>query len=125
MDILTKFTIPGIVFLITLAFGVWLSNLSKPYNGILFNVHKLMALGAVIVTTMQIYKILKDMESQSLVIALVIFVALCVVALFATGAFMSLGKLNYEVILAIHRVSPVLAIITMSAIIYLLTGKNL
>jgi hypothetical protein len=26
-----------------------LSNLGKPYNGFLFNVHKLMALGAVII----------------------------------------------------------------------------
>ena len=125
MDAITKFITPGIIFLLTLVFGIWLSNSGKQYNGILFNIHKLIALGAVIAATMQIYKILNGMESQSLVIALVIFAALCVVALFATGAFMSLGKLNYEVILAIHRVSPVLAIITMSAIIYLLTGKNL
>lgn len=125
MEILTKFITPGIIFLLTLVFGIWLSNSGKPYNGILFNIRKLIALGAVIATTMQIYKILNGMESQSLVIVLVIFAALCVVALFVTGAFMSLGKLNYEVILAIHRISPVLAIITMSAIIYLLTGKNL
>ena len=125
VETLTKFIIPGIIFLLTLVFGIWLSNSSKPYNGILFNIHKLIALVAVIVTTMQIYMILKGMESQSLVITLVIFAALCVVALFATGAFMSLEKLNYAIILAIHRVSSVLAIITMSTIIYLLTGKNL
>ena len=125
METLTKFITPGIIFLLTLVFGVWLSNSGKPYNGILFNIHKLIALSAVIAATMQIYKILNGMESQSLVIALVIFAALCVVALFATGAFMSLEKLNYAVILAIHRGSSVLAIITMSAIIYLLTGKNL
>jgi hypothetical protein len=125
MDTITKFTTPGIIFLLTLVFGVWLSKSGKPYNGLLFNIHKLIALGAVIATTMQIYKMLKGMESQSLVIVLVIFAALCVVSLFTTGALMSLGKLNYEVILSIHRVSPVPAIITMSAIIYLLTGKNL
>ena len=123
VETLTKFIIPGIIFLLTLVFGIWLSNSSKPYNGILFNIHKLIALVAVIVTTMQIYMILKGMESQSLVITLVIFAALCVVALFATGAFMSLGKLNHEVILAIHRISPILASTSIAAIIYFLTGK--
>jgi ribose/xylose/arabinose/galactoside ABC-type transport system permease subunit len=62
VETLTKFIIPGIIFLLTLVFGIWLSNSSKPYNGILFNIHKLIALVAVIVTTMQIYMILKGME---------------------------------------------------------------
>jgi hypothetical protein len=57
MDTITQFTTPGIIFLLTLVFGIWLSNSGKPYNGILFNIHKLIALGAVIATTMQIYKI--------------------------------------------------------------------
>ena len=38
MDITSKFITPGIVFLLTLVFGFWLSNAGKPYNGILFNI---------------------------------------------------------------------------------------
>ena len=125
MDLLTKFTIPGIVFLSTLTFGVWLSKLCRPYNGILFNIHKLMALGAVIITTMRIYDIFKVVETPTLMIALIVLAALSVVSLFTTGAFMSIGKFNYEIILAIHRISPILATISMAAVIYLLTGKNI
>jgi hypothetical protein len=123
MDTITKFITPGIIFLLTLVFGIWLSNSGKPYNGILFNIHKLIALGAVIAATMQIYKIFKGVEVQSLVIALVIFTALCVVALFATGAMMIVGKLDYNVMLTIHRVVPFLTAVTMALITYLLTGK--
>jgi hypothetical protein len=125
MDTLMKFTIPGNVFLATLAFGVWLSNLGKPYNGFLFNVHKLMALGAVIITTMQVYKILTVVETSTLIIVFVVLAALCVVSFFATGAFMSLGKFKYEIILAIHRISPILTIISIAAVIYLLAGNKI
>ena len=55
MEIASKFIAPGIVFLLTLVFGFWLNNSGKPYNGILFNIHKLIALGAVVATAMQIY----------------------------------------------------------------------
>ena len=41
MDILSILFAPGIAFVLTLAFGFWLSNSGKPYNGILFNFHKM------------------------------------------------------------------------------------
>jgi hypothetical protein len=106
-------------------FGVWLSNLGKPYNGILFNIHKLMALGAVIITAMQISDIFKVAEIPTLINVLIVLAALSVISLFTTGAFMSIGKFNYEIILSIHRISPILATISAVAIIYLLVGKNI
>jgi hypothetical protein len=47
------------------------------------------------------------------------------VALFVTGALMSVGKATYEVLRAIHIVAPFLAVIAMVIMIYLFTGKNL
>ncbi len=123
MDTISKFTTPGIIFLLTLVFGVWLSLSGKPYNGFLFNVHKLIALGAVIATAIQIYKALQDAEIQALLIALIVFTGLCLVALFVTGALMSLGKPAYNVLRTIHNVAPFLAVITMAVTIYLLTGR--
>jgi hypothetical protein len=31
LDILSRFVIPGIAFILTLAFGLWLSRLGRPY----------------------------------------------------------------------------------------------
>jgi hypothetical protein len=125
MDTITKFATPGIVFLLTLVFGIWLSLLGKPYNGILFNIHKLVALGTVIVMVNQLSKMLKSADSLALVIALLVLAGLCVVALFASGALLSMDKLDYALMLTIHRVTPFLLVISMVLTIYLLTGRKL
>ena len=123
MDILSKFLTSGIGFILTLVFGFWLSKLGKPYNGILFNIHKLIALGTVIVTAMQVYKIFNTLESQTLIMVLVVFIAICVVTLFASGAFMSIGNMNYNVMKTIHNMAPILVVFTMGLMIYLFVGS--
>lgn len=125
MDTLSKFLTPGIVFLLTLIFGFWLSLAGKPYNGLLFNAHKLIALGAVILAGMQIYQIMKGLSPQGGLIALIFVAVVCMVALFASGAFLSIGKLNAQMLLSIHRIAMAVEIICMAAVIYLLSGKTL
>jgi hypothetical protein len=102
---LSQFTLPGILFALTLAFGFWLSHAGRPYKGILFNAHKLIALAGVVLTGMQFYKIL--LTPQWFEVALLVVLALCVVALFASGAFMSAGKLDYALTLTTHRIALV------------------
>ena len=123
MDTITKFIIPGIAFLLTLAFGLWVSYSGKPYNGILFNIHKLIALGAVIVTVIQLSKMLSSADSMALIIVLLVLAGVCVVALFATGALMSMGKLNYDVTLTVHKIAPVVMALAMALVVYLLGRK--
>ena len=123
MHILYQFAVPGGLFILTLVFGFWLSRLGKPYNGILFNVHKLIALGAVVVTAIQMVKLLRGMETQALVIVLLVGVALCVIALFASGALMSAGKLEYNLMLAIHRVAPFVLVVGLGLVMVLLKSS--
>ena len=124
MDMLPESITPGIAFLLTLAFGIWLSNSGKPYNGILFNIHKLVALGAAILTAGQLFEVLKDTGIQVVPILLIVIAVVCVVALFATGALMSMDKLSYRVTLTIHRLAPLVAAIAMAATVYLLAGTR-
>ncbi len=120
MDTLSKFTIPGILFLLTLVFGFWLSRVGKPYNGLLFNLHKLIALGAIVLAIIQFSKLLQTTASLAPLIALLVVAGVCVVALFASGALMSLGNLDYTLTLTIHRVAPVALTIALGWVIYLL-----
>jgi hypothetical protein len=120
METASRFITPAILFVLTLASGIWLSSAGKPLHPVIFTLHKLIALGAVVLTAIQIYYIFKSTPVQTLVIVLVILTGVCVVALFATGAFMSIGKNSYDLMLAIHRVALVLAPIAMAAAIYLL-----
>lgn len=123
MDAITQFAIPGVVFLLTLIFGFWLSSAGKPYNGVIFNIHKLIALGAVIATVIQLSQVLKPADSLALVIALLVVAAVCIVALFASGALMSMGKANYGLLLTVHRIAPALVAIAMVLVACMLGRK--
>jgi hypothetical protein len=116
-----RFLIPGILFLLTLVFGFWLSHGGRPYNGALFNVHKLVALGAVIVTAVQLARVLKGADSPGLIILLLVVAAICVVALFATGTLMSLGRMDYALMLWIHRIAPVVLVVAIGVAAYRMT----
>jgi hypothetical protein len=123
VHILYQFAVPGGLFILTLVFGFWLSRLGKPYNGILFNAHKLIALGAVVVTALQMVKLLRGMETQALTIVLLVGVALCVIALFVSGALMSAGKLEYNLMLAIHRVASFVLVVGLGLVMVLLKSS--
>lgn len=123
METLSKFTAPGTGLALTLAFGFWLSKLGKPYNGILFNVHKLIALGAVVFAVLQVSKMMGIADAPLLIIMLVL-AGLCVVALFASGALMSMGKLDYALTLTVHRIALVALLIAVVLASYLL-GRNI
>ncbi len=125
MDTLSKFFTPAIGFLVTVVFGFWLGKIGKPYNGILFNIHKLIALGTVILTFAQAYKSFKILEPHSLLIISLIGAVICVLVLFASGAFLSIGNVSYETAKLTHNIALVGMIIAMGSSIYLLIGSSL
>jgi len=122
MGIVSKFVIPIIGFLLTLFSGVWLSHFGRPLNTFIFTIHKLIALAAVIITAMQIYNILVDTGIQSTIITLIVIAGLCVLALFATGALMSIGLQVYNLLLNVHKAAFFMVAVSMVLIIYLLSG---
>ncbi len=112
--------LPGVLFLLTVAFGFWLSHLGKPYSGILFNLHKLIALGMVVLAVVQLAGLLKNAGSLAAIIALLTLAGMAVIALFASGALMSADKLSYTSMLTIHRIGPAAFFLAMAAVTYLL-----
>lgn len=120
MEILSRLLNPTLGFLVTVVFGFWLSRLGKPYNGLLFNVHKLIALATVILVGMAVYQALKVMDVSALIFLLLVIAALSVIALFASGALMSAGKGEYRVMKLAHNISPFILVIAMGTTVYLL-----
>jgi hypothetical protein len=120
MGLEAKFVIPGVLFILTLVFGFWLSRSGKPYDGLIFNIHKLIALAAVIVAAIQALNALKIGEAQPLLSVLLIVLGLCVVALFVTGALMSANKATHRATLTIHRIAPLLAVLAALGTLFLL-----
>jgi hypothetical protein len=124
MNTAAGFVTPGIVFLLTLASGLWLSRSGKPLKTGIFTVHKLIALAAVVVTALQTYNALTILDVEAIIIALIVVIGLCVVSLFATGALMSAEKPGYRSLLTIHRIAPLLAVVAGALVIYLLSGRS-
>jgi len=116
----SKFILPGIIFLLTLASGVWLSSAGKPYNNAIFTLHKLIALGAVVLAAIHIITGFKTAGTSPLTILLFVLAILAVIALFATGALMSLDKEPYKVWLRIHQIAPALMGFASAVVLYLL-----
>lgn len=73
---------------------------------------------------MQIYSLLKGTETQTVIIILMTVAALCVVTLVASGALMSIGNFNDQVILTVHRVALAVRVTSMIVIYYFLNGRT-
>jgi hypothetical protein len=117
----SKFVLPIVLFILTVAAGFWVSKTGKPYNTGIFTLHKLLALAAVVLAAIAISRILKVTPIQNLIVILIILAVVSVIALFATGALMSVQKTVGSIWLLIHRIAPfVLAGSTFGAI-WLLT----
>jgi hypothetical protein len=120
----SKFILPIIFFLLTIAAGFWVSKTGKPYNTALFTLHKLLALSAVVLAVIAIAGLLKTTPTQTLIIVLIGLAVLSAITLFATGALLSIQKSAGSTWLLIHRIAPfVLAGSTFCIIWMLITEK--
>jgi hypothetical protein len=122
MTVLLPFATPGILFVLTLASGLWLSRSGKPLNTVIFTIHKLIALGAVMTMALLLYRALQAGGAPASMIALLLLAGACVVALFATGALMSMDRPGYATLLRIHNFAPVAAVMAIAGALWLLAG---
>ena len=109
------------LFLCIFVFGFWLSRSGKPYNQVIFTIHKLIALGAVIYLAATVYKAHQIMPLNPAQIFVIVLTIVCVLALFVTGAVLSLDKAIPLIVLRLHHVAPYLALLSASASLYLLS----
>ena len=120
----SKVIVTGLLLLFTFLSGVWLSHSGRPYNTVIFTLHKLIALGAVIFTVVTVQQLRTGMDTRTLALGAVVVTGLLFLALFASGALLSIGKPDHIAILTIHRVAPLLAVIATAATMVLLVSSK-
>ena len=118
-----KIIIIGLLFLFTIVSGVWLSNSGKPLNTIIFTLHKLIALAAVIFTAIVIHNLLNIVGVENVILILIMVTGLFVLTLFLSGALLSLGKTVNDILLTIHKVIPILTVISIAVIMYIFVSR--
>ena len=109
-----------LLFLLTLLAGYWVSRGGRPINAIRFNVHKFLALGAVILAGVRLYPLLKAGGYPASLPLLTILLALLVVALFATGAIQSRPGPGKPKLKLSHAILSYAALLAAGGVVYLL-----
>ena len=116
----SKILLPAALMILTLAFGFWLAASGKPYKNSLFTPHKLLALAAVVLLVIKVVDMMKGSPAQPLIILLIVLACLSVLALFGTGALMSIQKTFSANWPLIHGLSVLVLLGSSSGLIYLL-----
>lgn len=117
-----SYLVSGLFFALIFIFGFWLSRSGKPYNGLLFNIHKLIALGALVYLTVTIYKVHQAQPLGSVQITASAVTAACFLVTILTGGLGSLEKAMPAILLKIHRVAPYMTLLSSAASLYLVFG---
>lgn len=110
----------GILFILKFLFGFWLNRTGKPYNAIVLAIHKLISLSmlVLIILTANNPRGGGGLNTAQIV-ALVATIVLFVLAI-ATGGLLSTDKSMPVIVSVIHKVTPLLSILSTATTLYLL-----
>ena len=104
--IISRILFSIVLFVLTLVSGFIVAITDNPYNIVFFTIHKLFALVTTIVTGIAIYQMQKGIGLKPVVVFLVVVSVLFVIALFSSGAMLSIQKTPASAVLIVHLLSP-------------------
>ncbi|MFW6122237.1 MAG: hypothetical protein ACOC80_15245 [Petrotogales bacterium] len=121
MGITVTITIVGVLLFLTIFFGIWLSNLGRPLNTVLFNIHKLVAVGFVVFVFFGTCALTKEIDNIDSILKLFIILAvISTITLIVTGGLLSFDRLTNKLTLMVHALSPILTALSITIVIYIL-----
>ena len=127
MDTITsKLVVTGILFLLTLVSGTIVSHSSRPLNIWLVTVHKLIAVGTVVLIGIAVNQLYKTSDGKLFIeMSIMIISGILFLALIATGALLTREEMQLPaIVLKIHKVAPLLALVSSTITVYLLVKGN-
>lgn len=122
---LAKFLLFGLLFIVIFITGFWLSRSGKPYGVILFNLHKLIGLGAGIYLGVTIYNANKVTPLAPAQIAALVITGIFFLLTIVAGGLVSVAatgglKQFQTVISTAHKILPYLTVLSSAATLYLI-----
>ena len=112
-----QLTINIALIAITIIGGFVLHKKGKPYNGLIFTIHKFATIGFVAYLSIIIYNLSKLTSFSIQFYIFATIAAVCVVILMISGALMSLDKMNNPMLNA-HRLATIGLVVCVSLIVY-------
>lgn len=114
------FVVAGLFFLFIFVFGYWLGHSGKPYNAIIFTIHKLIPLAAVIFLVKVILHRNQAVALSTIELTTVVVTGLFFLSAIITGGLLSIDKPMPVVILRVHQIIPYLTVLSTAVTLYLL-----
>lgn len=108
MNTKSLITIDVILLALAILLGGLLLFSNRHYNIAVFTIHKLSALGAVVLTVILYLKNMKDLPLAGILLVCIIAAVISVIALFITGALLSTGHSAYSTLKTIHCIASIL-----------------
>ncbi len=121
----TKLIASAVFFVLIFLTGFWLNRTGKPYNPILFNVHKFIVLGLVAYLVVTVVQVSRAAPLASLQIAAIAIAAIAFVATIVTGGLANLDQGIAAVARQIHQFGPYVTLLASGASLYLLFARIL
>jgi hypothetical protein len=109
----------GFLLALTIGSGFLLSYTGKPYSSALFNAHKLITVAAVVFTITISRSLYRTDGNKSLITAVLVLLSISVITLIASGAVMSIKDSAGRLFLTVHRIAPIIAVISTGFLLYL------
>lgn len=119
----SRIVLCGVLFLLTLGSGVWVTTSGRPLNTAIFTIHKLIALAMVILTGVTFYPVIRSIDPRALLLIMIALAGLLFLALFVSGALLSFEKPTPLFILRIHQIAPLLALAALILSVTLLPDR--
>lgn len=118
----------GVFFLFILLSGFWVSRAGKPYNSLIFNIHKLIGLGAGIYLIRTVYLTsqaapLDAGQWASIVITVFLFLVTVaaggLLSILDAGNLQTMSQSTRKAITLVHKFSPYVIIVSTGVTLYL------
>ena len=114
----------GLLYLFIFLSGIWLSHSGKPYSVIIFAIHKLISVVAVVFLGRTIYQISQVAKLSGVGLVAVVVTSLLFLGTIASGGLLSTDKPMPAAISTMHQITPFLTVLSTAVTIYLLaSGK--
>ena len=108
-----------VLFVFVLVSGYWLGHSGKPYGILIFTLHKLIALGALILVGINVYPTLKNAGVSGTQIGLLSLAALSFLATIISGGLLSTDKDMPAFVGWMHRLLPYLTLLSSLVTLYI------
>ncbi len=110
--IVLKISIAGILFLLSVSTGIWLSKAGRPLKQGIFTLHKIISLLCIVFIVLIIYRLSSLIEKERTLYLLLAVSALPVILSLVSGGILSFEKPVNKAILWVHKVTPLLILIS-------------